>query len=490
MGNLLTVINWIEKSERMDVLLLQADSLTIHPIDQGFEAEVIKLSFDQEGYVLKIWNKGSQSDVCFQFHLLKGLVDLGISVPKPIGWGINPNGDKVLLTTFDGIPAFTMNNEKMSELANILSSIHQVQVEEIQHVQLPKYGFIDYFFWGAKEHHPDLYAALVPLVEMSPIKQDRMIHGDYHIGNIVDNNEQYTVIDWTNGQLGDSRYDFAWALIILKIYVPERFADVFRSTYLLNNEIGQEELHRFEALACLRWIFLNRNGYTPTGPQIIEKATRIVRANPFLRDLEFIGISSNKKAWSGDGMNNGAVWTKFPILKSKDYVLKRIEDNHLDEVYEIYSNDHVFQYCGIIPKHNKGTVKNMIGHFDRDYNKGSRVKWGIFNIYESDRLLGIIEAFDFNQKVNMVTIGYFLAESRWGRGTATEAVRILVDYLFMEVNVNRIQAEVMPSNESSKKVLLKNGFIKEGTLRQAALWSGKGIVDLELYSILKEDFVK
>ncbi|MFX3635557.1 MAG: GNAT family N-acetyltransferase [Candidatus Pristimantibacillus sp.] len=189
-------------------------------------------------------------------------------------------------------------------------------------------------------------------------------------------------------------------------------------------------------------------------------------------------------------MNNGAVWTKFPILKSKDYVLKRIEDNHLDEVYEIYSNDHVFQYCGIIPKHNKGTVKNMIGHFDRDYNKGSRVKWGIFNIYESDRLLGIIEAFDFNQKVNMVTIGYFLAESRWGRGTATEAVRILVDYLFMEVNVNRIQAEVMPSNESSKKVLLKNGFIKEGTLRQAALWSGKGIVDLELYSILKEDFVK
>lgn len=77
-------------------------------------------------------------------------------------------------------------------------------------------------------------------------------------------------------------------------------------------------------------------------------------------------------------MNIKAVFVQFPILKSNDYVLKAIEDDHLDEVYEIYNNDKVFEYCGIIPKHNKETVKNMIGHFERDYNKRSRVKWGIF----------------------------------------------------------------------------------------------------------------
>ncbi len=58
-----------------------------------------------------------------------------------------------------------------------------------------------------------------------------------------------------------------------------------------------------------------------------------------------------------------------------------------------------------------------------------------------------------------------------------------------EVNVNRIQAEVMPLNEPSKKVLLKNGFSKEGLLRQASLWSGKGgVVDLEIYGLLKGDY--
>ncbi|QOS82535.1 GNAT family N-acetyltransferase [Paenibacillus sp. JNUCC31] len=187
-------------------------------------------------------------------------------------------------------------------------------------------------------------------------------------------------------------------------------------------------------------------------------------------------------------MNVEAVYDQLPILKSDELVLKKIEDQHVNGVFEIYDNDNVFEYCGIIPKHNKETVKKMIGHFERDYHKRSRVKWGIFANNEPDRLLGIIEATDFNLKVNMVTIGYFLAESHWGKGIATQSVGMLLEFLFTKVNVNRIQAEVMPANEHSKKVLLKNGFIHEGTLRQATLWSGKGIVDLEMYGILREDY--
>ncbi|MET4559230.1 ribosomal-protein-alanine N-acetyltransferase [Lysinibacillus parviboronicapiens] len=186
-------------------------------------------------------------------------------------------------------------------------------------------------------------------------------------------------------------------------------------------------------------------------------------------------------------MNLEKVFINFPVLQSDQLVLKKIEEIHLQELFAIYDNEHVFQYCGILPKHNIQTVSKMIGHFERDYQKKSRVKWGVFH-KNQDTLLGIIESMDFNQKVNMVTIGYFLAEEYWGKRIATEAVRLLVNFLFEEVQINRIQAEVMPANEVSKKVLLKNGFLKEGLLRQASLWSGKGIVDLEIYSILKEDY--
>ncbi len=86
-------------------------------------------------------------------------------------------------------------------------------------------------------------------------------------------------------------------------------------------------------------------------------------------------------------------------------------------------------------------------------------------------------------------LSYWLGVAFWGKGIATKAVEMVVNYLIEEVQVNRIQAEVMPLNEPSKKVLLKNGFIKEGLLRQATLWSGKGVVDLEIYGLLKEDYI-
>ncbi|MCI3922151.1 GNAT family N-acetyltransferase [Paenibacillus sp. TRM 82003] len=189
-------------------------------------------------------------------------------------------------------------------------------------------------------------------------------------------------------------------------------------------------------------------------------------------------------------MDLNVMFESFPTIYGNKLFLDKIGTAHLDEVFSIYSNDRVFEYCGIIPKHNIETVKNMIGHFERDYNKRSRVKWGISPHDSPDKLVGIIEAFDFNQKVNMVTIGYFLEEASWGKGIATEAVGHIVDYLFQQIHVNRIQAEVMLGNDTSKRVLIKNGFMKEGTLRQASLWSGKGIVDLELYAILKDDYSK
>lgn len=189
-------------------------------------------------------------------------------------------------------------------------------------------------------------------------------------------------------------------------------------------------------------------------------------------------------------MNTHHLFSQFPVLVSDHLTLQKIEECHLEEVFGIYNSDIVFEYCGIIPKHNKATVATMIGHFERDFLKKSRLKWGIFANNDKDTLVGIIEAFDFNQKVDMITIGYFLAEAHWGKGIASEAVSRVVRFLFQEVEVNRIQAEVMPANEVSKQVLLKNGFKYEGTLRQATLWSGKGIVDVEIYGLLQGEYEK
>jgi ribosomal-protein-alanine N-acetyltransferase len=89
----------------------------------------------------------------------------------------------------------------------------------------------------------------------------------------------------------------------------------------------------------------------------------------------------------------------------------------------------------------------------------------------------------------MITIGYTLNEGFWGQGYAAKTVKLIVNFLHNYIGINRIQAFVMPVNIKSSRVLLRNGFIKEGTIRQGAVWKGKGVVDLELYSLLKEDII-
>lgn len=60
------------------------------------------------------------------------------------------------------------------------------------------------------------------------------------------------------------------------------------------------------------------------------------------------------------------------------------------------------------------------------------------------------------------TIGYYVDASRWGRGYATEAVRLAVSFALDHEGLHRVQGAVMPRNAASVRVLEKAGFRDEG----------------------------
>jgi ribosomal-protein-alanine N-acetyltransferase len=188
-------------------------------------------------------------------------------------------------------------------------------------------------------------------------------------------------------------------------------------------------------------------------------------------------------------MDKKKLFSTITLLKDNVVSLHSIEAKDGEQLHKIYSNKEIFKYCGIINKENKDTVIKMIPHFKRDFIKQRNIKWGIF-IQENDLLIGIIEIMNIDVKINGLKIGYFVHQNYWNNGYTKRAVKLLLRYLYNEIEVNRIEADVMPGNEYSKKVLMSTGFIKEGTIRQGSLWPGKGIVDLEKYSILKQEYEK
>lgn len=86
-------------------------------------------------------------------------------------------------------------------------------------------------------------------------------------------------------------------------------------------------------------------------------------------------------------------------------------------------------------------------------------------------------------------LGYWIGAPFWGNGYATEAAREIVHHGFKDVQLNRVFATVFAGNQASERVLRKIGMRHEGRMRQAVLKWGK-FLDLELYSILREEYAR
>ena len=86
-------------------------------------------------------------------------------------------------------------------------------------------------------------------------------------------------------------------------------------------------------------------------------------------------------------------------------------------------------------------------------------------------------------------MGYWLAQSHWNKGITTRVVDRLCDYGFQNMNLVRITAQVFPENHASARVLEKNGFAEEGTLR-AHCRKGDTFQDSRLFARLRDDVAR
>lgn len=84
-------------------------------------------------------------------------------------------------------------------------------------------------------------------------------------------------------------------------------------------------------------------------------------------------------------------------------------------------------------------------------------------------------------------VGCIVVPGARGRGYATEALRLLTDYLFLHLDIERIQCEVHPENAASRRLVERVGFTFEGILRRTHFRGGVW-QDAAMYSLLREEW--
>jgi RimJ/RimL family protein N-acetyltransferase len=129
-------------------------------------------------------------------------------------------------------------------------------------------------------------------------------------------------------------------------------------------------------------------------------------------------------------------------------------------------------------------IIRLFKYLEKNYDRFTpETKW--FFIEKKDGTkIGTIGHFTHGK---LWTIGYSLLPSERNRGYCTEAVKIMVDYLFLSQDIARLQARTIVGNKASQRVAEKAGFKKEGTIRKSFFTKGEWR-DMLLYSILREDW--
>lgn len=104
--------------------------------------------------------------------------------------------------------------------------------------------------------------------------------------------------------------------------------------------------------------------------------------------------------------------------------------------------------------------------------------------------IGNIAFMHFHQINRSAEIGIMIGEKEyWNKGYGTEAMRVMCNYGFNSLNLNRIYLRVFEGNEKGKKAYQNAGFVYEGTMRQAHYHLGR-YWDVDFMSIIRSDLNK
>ena len=170
-------------------------------------------------------------------------------------------------------------------------------------------------------------------------------------------------------------------------------------------------------------------------------------------------------------------------------IIRTPEDKDVYDIFVLMSDREIASSTGFRPM---STESEAEGKIRREMDGGL-----MFCISERgfpEKVLGVFEITPHKtitvsgEKCNY-EICYFLHKEARGKGYMTEVAERMKRYLFDERMADSLTIAVLPRNDASRRVALKSGFTYEGLERKCGMNYLDEVVDLEYYTLYKEEYL-
>jgi [ribosomal protein S5]-alanine N-acetyltransferase len=175
--------------------------------------------------------------------------------------------------------------------------------------------------------------------------------------------------------------------------------------------------------------------------------------------------------------------TPFPIIETDRLLLRKVNTDDAADMLVYLSDEKVVQHMGLVPFETTEEALDEINWYNSIYEEGTGIRWGI-TLKDEGKVIGSCGFLNRAPKHHRAEVGFELSKDYWGRGIAGEALDAVIQYGFLHLDLERIEALIEPENFPSQKLVERKGFTNEGLLRHYEYTRGK-FDDLRIYSILK-----
>jgi len=161
------------------------------------------------------------------------------------------------------------------------------------------------------------------------------------------------------------------------------------------------------------------------------------------------------------------------IIKGEKIILRPYKEKDVTS-WQIWDIDPGVQLFMPEPANKVLSVEEELEYLNGCQREEDAIYWSVV-WRETDLLIGSISLTDINEHHGIADLGIVIGEKDyWGRGVATEAIKILLEFL-PQLKLRRITAELEEGNDGLIKALERNSFKKECVCEASRIKNGKPI---------------
>lgn len=175
-------------------------------------------------------------------------------------------------------------------------------------------------------------------------------------------------------------------------------------------------------------------------------------------------------------------------LENKRLLLRKFDINDASMMFDNWTSDQqVTNYLSWEAHLDIEETYTLLNEWIMSYNDGDYI-WAIVN-KDNNEVIGSIGIIIKDENNSTYEVGYCLSRKYWNKHITSDALRLVIDYLFNEININKIRSRYDVRNINSGKVLKTVGMFYIKTINEYE-YIGDELIDVNIHEITRKDYLK